>query len=300
MMDRLQSMQIFAAVVDAGGLAGAARRLGISPPAVTRAIAELERRLGAKLLTRTTRVVRVTDAGARYVEDCRRILAEVAEADESAAGIHAAPRGRLTVTAPALFGGLHVTAIVVEYLRRYPEVGVACWFVDRVVNMVDEGADVAIRIGELPDSSAHAIRVGAVRRVVCATPAYLQRQGTPKQPADLGRHVIIGAVTAAPIVEWKFGAGGAPRVLRLEPRLSAMTNDAAIAAATADFGLAQVLSYQVADQLRTGALRAVLVDHEPDPLPVHVVHGEGPRAAQKIRTFVDLAVEHLRQHPAIH
>ncbi len=297
-MDRLQSMQIFAAVVEAGGLAGAARRLGISPPAVTRAIAELERRLGAKLLTRTTRVVRVTDAGARYVEDCRRILADVAEADESAAGMHAAPRGRLTLTAPALFGGLHVTPIVVEYLRRHPEVSVACWFVDRVVNMIEEGADVAVRIGELPDSSAHAIRVGAVRRVVCATAAYLKRHGTPKEPADLRRHAIIGA-TAAPVAEWKFGAGGAPRVLRLEPRLSATTNDAAIAAATAGFGLAQVLSYQVADALRAGTLRAVLVDHEPEPLPVNVVHGEGLRAAQKIRTFVDLAVERLRRHPAI-
>ena len=187
-MDRLHLMRVLVAVVDAGGFAGAARKLDLSPPAITRAIAALESRLAVRLLTRTTRVVRVTEAGARYAEDCRRILAEVDEADEAAGGVHAVPRGRLTITAPVLFGGMHVVPVVTEFLDRFPEVSAACWFVDRVVNIVDEGVDVAVRIGELPDSSAQAIRVGAVRRVICAAPAYLERHGTPVHPDELARH----------------------------------------------------------------------------------------------------------------
>jgi DNA-binding transcriptional LysR family regulator len=298
-MDRFHLMRTFAAVVDAQGFAGAARRLGVSAPAVTRAIAELEQRLGARLLTRTTRVVRVTDAGERYVDDCRRILAEVDEAEQSAGGVHQAPRGRLTVTAPAMFGGMHVMPLVVDYLRRHPDVTVQCWFVDRIVNLVEEGVDVAIRIGELPDSSAHALRVGAVRRVICASPAYLKKHGRPEQPADLAQHTIIAANALAPAPEWRLRVNGTARAVRVHPRLATTTNDAAIAAAVAGFGLTLVLSYQVADLLRTRKLTAVLEDCEPDPLPVHVVHREGRRAAHKVRAFVDLAVERLRANRAI-
>lgn len=310
-MDRFHLMQTFVAVVDEQGFAGAARRLGMSPPAVTRAIAELERRLGARLLTRTTRVVRVTDAGERYVDDCRRILAEVEEADESAGGVHRAPRGRLSVTAPAMFGGMHVTPIAVEYLRRHPETTVACWFVDRLVNMVDEGADIAIRIGELPDSSATAIHVGAVRRVICASPAYLKKHGVPRMPADLAEHTIIMNRLSSG-TEWKLldrnvtapdsrsrGNDGQLRTVRLAPRLMTTTNEASIEGALAGFGLARVLSYQVNDHVRLRRLKLVLEDCEPPPWPVHVLYREGRRAASKVRAFVDLAVERLRANAAI-
>jgi len=220
-MDRLQAMTTFVAVVDSGGFASAARKLNLSPPVVTRAVAELEERLGLRLLTRTTRVVRVTDAGARFAEDCRRILADIDEAETVATGTHAAPRGTLTLTAPVLFGHLYVTPVLVRYLQHYPEVDAQCLFLDRVVNVVEEGIDVAVRIGELPDSSLQAVRVGRVR------------------------------------------------------------------------------SYQVAAHVRSGALQVLLEDFEPAPLPVHVVHHEGRRATQKVRAFIDLAVDMLREDPAL-
>ena len=177
-MDRFHLINVFVAVVDTNGFAGAARKLNMSPPAVTRAINELETHLGLRLLTRTTRTIRVTDAGERYVQDCKRILTEMQEADDSVSGMHASPRGRLTITAPVLFGGMYVTPIVTEYLTRYPEVSASCLFLDRVVNLLDEGVDVAVRIGELPDSSMQAIRVGQVRRVICAAPDYLAKNGS--------------------------------------------------------------------------------------------------------------------------
>ena len=297
-MDRLHLMRTFVAVVDEQGFAGAARRLQMSPPAVTRAIAALEKRLGARLLTRTTRVVRVTDAGARYVEDCRRILAEIEEADESAGGVHARPRGRLTVTAPAMFGGMHVTPLAIEYLRRHPETTVACWFVDRMVNLVDEGADVAIRIGDLPDSSAQAIRVGHVRRVICASPDYLKRNGVPRTVATLAAHTIVMNRLSSG-TEWKLVEGGAARTVRLAPRLMTTTNEAAIEGALAGFGLTRVLSYQVIEHVRARRLKLVLEEFEPPPWPVHVMYREGRRAASKVRAFVDLAVERLRANAAI-
>jgi len=298
-MDRLHLMSVFVAVVDAGGFARAARALGVSPPAVTRAIAELETRLRARLLTRTTRVVRVTEIGARYVEDCRRILADADEADESVGGAHATPRGRVVVTAPTLFGRIHVTPIVTEYLARYPETLVTCWFVDRVVNLVEEGADVAIRIGALPDSSVQAIRVGGVRRVLCASPAYLKAHGMPRQPADLARHSIISAGGVTPAPEWRFTAAGRTHSVRLVPRLATTTNDAAIVAALSGFGLARLLSYQVAEHLKKGELKAVFASYDREPIPVHVVHREGRHASRKVRAFLDLAIERLRALPAI-
>lgn len=294
-MDRLHLINVFVAVVDVGGFAGAARKLGISPPAVTRAIGELEAHLGARLLTRTTRVVRVTEAGARYVEDCRRILAELAEADESVSGLHGAPRGRLTITAPVLFGALHVTPVVTEFLQRYPEVTAACWFLDRVVNLTDEGVDVAVRIGELPDSSLQAVRVGGVRRVICAAPAYLEEHGEPEQPEDLLRHTLISANAVTPAPEWRFKVDGETRSVRVVPRLLTTTNDAAIAAAVGGFGLSRLMSYQVDELVRKGQLRRVLERFELAPLPVHLVHREGRHASHKARAFIDLALERLRE-----
>ncbi|HEY9103139.1 LysR family transcriptional regulator [Chitinimonas sp.] len=299
-MDRMHLMQVLVAVVDNGGFAAAARKLSSSPPAVTRAVAELEARLGVRLLTRTTRTVRVTEIGARYVEDCRRILAAAEEADEAAAGLHGAPRGRLTVTAPVLFGRLHVTSIVTDYLSLYPETSVNCWFIDRVVQLVEEGIDAAIRIGALPDSSLQAIPVGSVRRVVCAAPGYLAQHGTPTRPEDLHQHTLIFAGGVSPHPEWRFQRDGQLRTFKFAPRLTTTTNDAALVAAQTGFGLTSLLSYQVAEQLQRGELVRVLADFEPEPIPVHVVHREGRHAVRKVRSFLDLAVDRLRANPALH
>lgn len=298
-MDRLQAMTAFVAVVDSGGFASAARKLNLSPPVVTRAVAELEERLGLRLLTRTTRVVRVTDAGARFADDCRRILADIDEAETAATGTHATPRGTLTLTAPVLFGQLYVTPILVSYLEQFPEVDAQCLFLDRVVNVVEEGIDVAVRIGELPDSSLQAVRVGRVRRVLVASPAYLQARGVPQRPDDLAGHTVVSAAGVNPVSEWRFNDAGTTHVQRLQPRMRTTTNDSAVAAALAGLGIARLLSYQVAAQVRSGALHVVLQAFETAPLPVHVVHHEGRRATQKVRAFVDLAVERLRGDPGL-
>ena len=298
-MDRLHQITVFAAIVDAGSFAGAARKLGLSPPAVTRAMNELEGLLGVRLLTRTTRVVRVTEPGALYVEDCRRILAEMAEADASVSGLHGEPRGRLTITAPARFGALHVAPVVAEYLRQYPEVTAACWFLDRVVHMVDEGVDVAVRIGELPDSTLQAIRVGQVRRVICAAPAYLAAQGAPRSPEDLREYVIVAASSVTSSPEWRFVVEGAPAAVKVSPRMTTTSNEAALHAALLGLGVTRLLSYQVDEALREGRLTALLQEFEEPPLPVHVVHRGGRHASRKARAFIDLAVERLRASPAL-
>lgn len=298
-MDRLHLINVFVAVLDTNGFAGAARRLNISPPAVTRAIGELERHLGVSLLTRTTRVVRVTEAGARYGEDCRRILAELAEADQSASGAHGSPHGRLAITAPVLFGSRFVTPVVTEYLQTYPEVTIACWFMDRVVNMMDEGIDVAVRIGELSESSNQAIRVGTVRRVICASPGYLAQNGIPQTPEDLAAHTIISASPVTPTSEWKLVENKVPRTVKLQPRITTTSNDSAVVAAASGFGLTRLLSYQVADQLRDGQLQTVLSEFESAGLPVHLIHREGRHASPKARAFLDLATERLRANSSL-
>jgi DNA-binding transcriptional LysR family regulator len=298
-VDKLHLIEVFVAVVDTNGFAGAARKLNISPPAVTRSINELENYLGVRLLTRTTRIVRVTEVGARYVEDCRRILAELAEADEMATGMHSSPQGRLALTAPVLFGRIFVAPIVIEYLQRYPEVNVSCWFMDRIVNIIDEGMDLAVRIGELPDSSMQAIRVGQVRRVICAAPDYLKQHGIPANPNDLMQHTVISASAVTPLPEWRLEKDGAPVMVKLQPRMITTSNDSAIAAAISGFGITRLLSYQVADHLRDGRLQTVLDEFEPAMLPVHVVHREGRHASRKARAFLDLAIERLRACPAI-
>lgn len=298
-MDRLHLINVFVAVVDTAGFAAAARKLNLSPPAVTRAINDLERHLGVRLLTRTTRVVRVTEDGARYADDCRLILAELAQADDAVRGKPGSPHGQLALTAPVLFGARFVMPIVTEYLARYPQVTASCWFMDRVVNMVDEGMDVAVRIGELPDSSMQAVRVGQVRRVICAAPSYLELHGVPRTPDDLAAHCIVSTSAVTPTAEWRLMDHGEPRSVKLRPRLITTSNDSAIAAAVSGFGLTRLLSYQVADQLRDGQLQTVLSEYGPAALPVHLVHREGRHASQKARAFLDLALERLRANPAL-
>jgi DNA-binding transcriptional LysR family regulator len=198
-----------------------------------------------------------------------------------------------------LFGAMHVTPIVAEYLTRYPETTATCLFLDRVVNLLDEGVDVAVRIGELPDSTLQATRVGQVRRLICASPAYLERAGTLRSADDLARHSIIAASGITPTVEWRLRDGAQLLSVKLQPRLTTTSNESAREAALRGFGLTRLLSYQVDDALRQGTLVAVLPDAEPEPLPVHVVHHEGRRAAQKVRAFLDLAIDTLRSHPAL-
>ena len=293
-MDRLQAMTTFVTVVETGGFSTAARKLDVSPSVVSRIVTELEEHLGVRLLTRTTRLVRLTDTGASYFEDCRRIIGEVDNAELSAAGAHSSPRGLLTVTAPVMFGKEYVMPIALDYLTRYPEVDLSCWFIDRVVNLVDEGLDVGVRIGELPNSSLQASRVGRVRRVVCASPAYLAKHGVPAKPDDLANHATIlsSGVSASP--EWRFNAKQDQILTALHPRMTTTTNDSAIAAAVAGFGIARVLSYQVANQLRDGSLQIILEEFEPPALPVNVIHREGRHATQKVRAFLDLVIDTLR------
>nr|WP_316640911.1 LysR family transcriptional regulator [uncultured Roseateles sp.] len=298
-MDRLHLINVFVAVVDANGFAGAARKLNISPPAVTRAINELESHLDVRLLTRTTRVVKVTEPGARYAEDCRQVLAQLAEAEASVTGTQRTPRGRLTITAPVMFGGKFVAPIVTEYLQANPEVVASCWFLDRVVNMLDEGVDVGVRIGELPDSSMQATSVGRVRRVICASPAYLERHGAPLVPTDLQAHLIVSASAVTPAPEWRLSQNGELCTVKLQPRMTTTSNDSALSAALAGFGITRLLSYQVAEFIKDGRLRPLLSEFELPSLPVHVVHREGQHASKKARAFIDLVVERLRANPVL-
>ncbi|WP_413990306.1 LysR family transcriptional regulator [Labrys okinawensis] len=295
-MDRWQAMRVFVKVAETGGFAEAARKLYMSPPAVTRAVAALEETIGARLLIRTTRSVKLTDAGQRYLADCQRILADLADAEAAAAGSYATPSGTLVVTAPVLFGQMHVMPIVMDYLSQHPAVTVQTLFLDRVTNLIEEGMDVAIRIGRLPDSELNAIRVGTVRRVVCASPAYLVAHGQPMTPAELANHSVIANVSAWPSLEWRFGRERKTSV-GIHPRLICNLNEATISAAIEGWGLVRVLSYQVDDAVRDGRLRILLAEFEEEPLPVHVVHAGGRGPSAKIRSFVDFAVERLRASP---
>jgi DNA-binding transcriptional LysR family regulator len=296
-MDRYTELQVFVGVAECEGFAAGARKLGVSPPVATRAVADLEARLGVKLLTRSTRHVRLTDAGRRYMDDAKCILADIAEADEAATGINGEPSGHLAVTAPVLFGKLFVLPGVIEFLNRYPKMEVNALFLDRVVNLLEEGLDVGIRIGELADSSMRAIRVGSVKRVVCASPDYLLRAGTPKHPDELSQHTIITANGLNAGTDWKFSDGINARV---KPRLSFATNDAAIEAAITGFGITRLLSYQIAPHLTDGRLETLLNDYEQPTIPIHVIHREGRYASAKIRSFVDLMVDRLRAEKALH
>jgi len=298
-MDRLHAMGVFIAVAEEESFAAAARRLNMSPPAVTRTIALLEAHLGIKLLTRTTRFVRVTDAGQRYLESARRILAEADEADDAAAGVHASPRGQLAVTAPVLFGSMHVMPGIIEFLKRYPEVSVNAVFLDRVVNLLEEGIDVGVRIGQLPDSTLHAIPVGAVKRIICASPDYLAQHPEIKEPRDLANATIISASPVSQGTEWRLGDGKQQTSIRVQPRLTATNNAAAIEAALSGFGITRLMSYQVATHLATGKLVRLFPEREPPALPVHVIHLEGRQASAKVRALVDVLVMQLRGNNAL-
>lgn len=298
-MDRFHSIQVFVKVADCGGFAAAARDLAMSPPAVTRAVAMLEDRLGTRLFVRTTRSVRLTESGERFLQDGRRILLELEEAEEAAVGSHAAPRGELNITGPVLFGRMFVTPILGDFLDQYPLVRARTLFVDRVVNLMDEGLDVAIRIGDLPDSSLIAVRAGTVRRVMFASPEYIRKHGLPQRPEDLSSHRLIQSLAMGASAEWPFQENGKPISIRAEPRLRMNTNDAVIELALRGWGLSSLLSYQIAPYLAEGRLQTVLSAFEIPPQPIHVVHQEGRMVSAKVRSFVDFMVERLRADPAL-
>jgi DNA-binding transcriptional LysR family regulator len=291
-------MRVFVAVGEQESFAAASRQLDLSPAAVTRAIGALEAQLGVRLLLRTTRNVRLTEAGRRYSEDSRDILARIAEANELAADMNSAPKGHLSVTASPLYGKSFVMPCLIEFLKRYPDVEVSAHFLDRTVNLVDEGIDVAVRIGHLPDSGLRALRVGQVRRVLCASPEYLARHGVPQHPTDLLRHTIVASAGVSPSVEWKFGSAGNPVTVRLKPCLT-VTSDAAIDAVLTGLGICRLMCYQVADEVAEGRLKIVLSDYEEAPWPVHIVHRESNFGSSKVRNFIDLLATSLRAHPSM-
>ncbi len=296
-MDRLDAMRVFVTALDEGSLARAGRRLGRSPAAVTRAVAFLENHVGVKLLHRTTRTMRLTEAGERYASACRRVLADLEEADMSAAGERAAPRGVLTVTAPVMFGTRILRPIVSAFLASQPAVQIRYLLLDRLVNLIDEGVDVALRIAHLPDSALIALRVGEVRRVLCAAPSYLARFPAIAEPADLAQHDCIAVAQLSPNEMWSFPpppGGTVARAVRVKPRLTVNAIEPAVDAAIDGEGIVRVLSYQIEREIRDGRLVVVLRQDEPPPLPVHLVVPEGRLALAKVRAFVDYSVARLR------
>jgi DNA-binding transcriptional LysR family regulator len=290
-MDRIDAMQAFVAVADGQGFAPAARKLGLSPSAVTRLIAALEQRLGARLLQRTTRQVTLTDAGSRYLERVRRILADVEEAEQAVEGERTRPGGRLVISAPVGFGRLHVSPVVSAYLKRFPEVGADLRLSDRMINLVEEGVDLAVRIGHLPDSTLVARHVGEMGRIVVASNDYLKAHGEPKRPAEIVAHQTIefGAMTAA--ADWRFVENNTEIRVSPSPRFSSNSADAAIQHAEAGGGLTRVLAYQAAASLRAGRLKIVLAKFEQPPLPIHIVYPTSRLLSAKVRTFIDLVTE---------
>jgi DNA-binding transcriptional LysR family regulator len=291
-MDRLEGMALLVAAADAGSLSAAARRLGTPLATVSRKVAELEAHLGTRLLTRGSRRLALTEAGRGYVEAARRILEQVEEAERAAGGEYAAPRGALAVTAPIAFGRLHVLPVVLDFLKAYAEIDVRLSLSDRVVHLQEDHIDVAVRIGDLADSRLVATRVGAIRPVLCASPAYLAARGTPRHPRDLAEHDAVAFEGLAAGAGWALAEGQGVPARRA--RLSVTTADAAVDAAVAGLGVTRVLSYQAAAALASGALVAILRDFEPAPWPVHLIHaGQGP-LPQKLRAFLDFSAPRLR------
>ena len=291
-MDRLLTLEMFVAVAGEGGFAAAARKLGSSPPAVTRGIAALEARLGTALFHRSTRAVALTDAGVAFLGQARRILADLAGAERELRGAAAEPRGQLHLTAPVMFGRLHVLPVVDALLTEYDALAVRMMLIDRNVRIVEEGIDVAVRIGPLATTSLKAVRVGAVRQMLVASPAYLARRGAPATVADLAGHDLIGTMGPRWTSEWQFAKGR----WRLDapPRLVVNTVDGVLAAAEAGLGIANLLSYQLAEAVDAGRLISLLADEQPPALPVHLLFEPSRAALPAVRLFIDAMKARLR------
>ena len=293
-MDRFESMSVLVAAIEGGSLSAAGRRLGMPLATVSRKVSELESRLGTRLLVRSTRRLKLTDTGRHYVEACRRILEDVHEAERAASGEYTAPKGDLAITAPVVFGRMHVLPIVIEFLRDYPQIDIRMELADRVVSLFEERFDLAVRIGVLPDSSLVANPVGEIRRVVCASREYLATRGALRRPSDLAAHACITFAGLASPDSWTFSTRGHDTAVAVHSRLVVSTAEAAIEAAIAGLGVARLLSYQVADAVRAGALITVLREFEPAPWPVSLVFGGQRLVPLKLRAFVDFAAPRLK------
>lgn len=292
-MDRFREMQTFIAVADAGSFAKAGARLRLSPPAVTRAISALESRLGARVFNRSTRSLTITDVGQHFLESARRIVADLEAAEREAAGEIAAPQGHLTITASVTFGRMALAPVVCSFLDEHPRVAASVLLVDRVVSLVEEGIDVGVRIGSLPDSNLIAKRIGSVRRVLVASPDYLARRGTPAAPADLKSHAIIAFTGLMSGREWRFEKDSGSKGVALIPAFEINDAFAAIEAAERGHGVTMALSYMVQDRVRKKKLVAVLDDSAPPPWPVHLVYPQARIVAPKVRAFIDFAAPRL-------
>ena len=293
-MDRLEAMSILVEAIEAGSLSAAGRRLRMPLATVSRKVSELEAHLKTRLLKRSSRKLSLTDAGESYVAAVRRILDAVGEAERGASGEYRAPQGELVVSAPILFGRLHVLPVAVEFLEAYPDIDMRFVFLDRIVNLLDERVDLAVRIGELPDSTLLAMRVGSIRRVVCASPRYLAKRGTPRTPGQLRDHDCVTFEGFAGSGTWSFGTAKKPEAVAIRSRLVINTAEAAVDAAVAGLGLTRVLSYQAASAMRAGALEVVLREFEPPPWPVSLVYTGGPFLPLKVRVFIDFAAPRLK------
>jgi DNA-binding transcriptional LysR family regulator len=293
-MDRFEAMSVFVSVVEAGSLSAAGRALGMPLPTVSRKISELEARINVRLLQRSTRRLTLTDAGTAYFTACKRILEDVGDAERAASGEYRAPKGELVVTAPIEFGRLHVLPITTQFLQAYPDVDVTLLLADRVVDLLDEHVDLAVRIGELPDSRMIALRIGSVRRVVCASPGYLERRGVPQRPQDLAAHDCVTFSSLPSAASWDFAIGDRQLKVPVRSRLVVNTAQAAIEAAIAGIGLTRVLSYQISRAIDAGSLAVVLEKFEPTPMPIHLLRVGERLTPAKLRAFLDFAAPRLR------
>lgn len=295
-MDRFDAMTLFVASIEEGSFSAAGRKLGVPLPTVSRKVAELESRLKTRLLVRSTRKLALTEAGAAYLAACRRILEEVQEAEARATGEYTVPRGDLALTAPIVFGRLHIVPVITEFLSRFAEINVRMTLSDRNVDLIDDHIDMAVRIGELPDSGLIATRVGSVRRVVCGSPAYFAAHGEPKTPDDLANHQCVTFSAAAAGPSWAFeGRGRQAKLVTPRCRLQLNTAEAAVDAAIAGTGLTNVLSYQAARAVGDNKLRIVLRGFEPPPIPIHLVHAHQGVLPLKMRRFLEFAAPRVRR-----
>lgn len=292
-MDRFHSLEVFCTVAEVSSFSKAANKLRISAAAVTRAVASLEERLGARLLNRTTRSLSLTEAGSQFLDSARRILADLDTAEKTAAGDKAAPAGHLTLTAPLTFGRMHVTPALLEFLRAQPKVTASLTLLDRIVSLTEEGIDAAIRIGDLPDSSLVARAVGEVQRIWVASPAYLAARGAPATPAELQRHGILAFPGANPAREWRFRDGKRTKAVAIAPRLEVNDAAAAIAGAVLGEGITMAFTYMVAPLLAEGKLKLILDEFAPPPVPVQIVYQESRLMPAKLRAFIDFAAPRL-------
>jgi DNA-binding transcriptional LysR family regulator len=293
-MDRLEAMSAFVAVVEAGGFSAAARRLGTPLTTVSRKVADLEDHLRVRLLTRTTRRVTLTDTGQIFFQRCRRLLDELGESERLASGEYQAPRGGITISAPLALGRLHLAPIISEFLTAYPEIDVDLRLSDKITNVVEDGIDVAVRVGQLPDSSLKALKVGSIRHVICASPSYLARRGTPSKPSDLGSHHCVTFTGLEGAKEWTFRAGRKVERLTVRSRLVVNTAEAAADAVNAGIGITRLLCYQVSDAVLDGRLKLLLRKFEPAPLPVSLVSPDARLIPQKLKAFMDFAGPRLK------